>query len=109
MDGRLPCIPPLCPCIFSSSRRAIAAPCLTSQAGLKRSTSNSLTTPSQIHEPDDTSNALDCGADLADTAPPFDGSTTTLSEEGPLAVVGLSSRDLGASRSSVATRRALDM
>lgn len=105
----IPRSPPCCPCTFNSSLKAIAAPCLTSHEALNRSTSSNLTTPSQTHVPIGTSNAFDWGADLAETAPPLDGSMTTLSEdEGPFAAKGLPSLDLGSSVSSAAMIRALD-
>ena len=74
-----PFIPPQAPCVLSSSRSAMAAPCRTSHIGEKRSTSRTETRPPHIQQPDATSNAWDCCADFGDTAPPFEGSITTLS------------------------------
>lgn len=61
----------------------MAAPCLTSQAALNKSTSSILTTPSHTHTPGLTSSAFDCCDTFGDTAPPLVGSMTTFSEETP--------------------------
>lgn len=106
----LPCIPPHEPCTFKISRSAIAAPCRDSQAGENSSTSKILTRPSHTQQPGSTSNALVCCAAFGETAPPLDGSMTTLSGVPPFVVLvpwGLAPRGVRGGVSSASTRRTL--
>ena len=65
--------------------------------------------PSQIQVPGRTSRALDCLSVFGFTAPPFEGSTTTLSEDNPFDVPFVEgSSVLIGGRSSLATSRALE-
>ena len=106
--GHSPFIPPYLPCNLRTSLSAIAAPCRTSHAALKRSTSSSLTNPSHTQWPDWTSSALDLLSVFGATAPPFEGSMITRSCAGPSAGdFGLSTRCFGVGWSSEPTRRAL--
>lgn len=87
----------------------MAAPWRTSQEALNKSTSNNLTTPSQIQDPGITSRALDCAAAFGEIAPPLEGSITTFSGDIFPDGAGLLTRELERPLLSEAIKRALKL